>query len=377
MKPGTISLMADALRAIGNFIPNSTAAEGGPNAHSANVAAADKVRAALLAIESDQAAAHDDVDPRSCENCNGTGNDAYDREEFERCTHCAGSGRKPAAPQQQAPARDLGIEAAIMGGVLEGNEVQQHAQAGVQCIVAYELHGPADPDDRESPEVRIVFTRKQSEEYVEDGWTLYRELWSSKPTRSFVGEQSVTGNAQAALSDDLPPLPEMEGLQDIPYALNTPDDWDADYRSIWQKLQVAERNKMQWRVYALKLRAILAASQPAPVVFVPGGVQALADVTGQPVMYGDHKVMPMAAPVAAAAQGDAVPDPEWPAGEQEAWKLGRAAGIEEAAKVMSRRTSSIGASPATTMFASNMPTLFAPSTREARDVQELHHMQAP
>lgn len=36
-----------------------------------------------------------------------------------------------AAPQQQAPARDLRIEAAIMGGALEGNEVQQHAQAAL------------------------------------------------------------------------------------------------------------------------------------------------------------------------------------------------------------------------------------------------------
>jgi len=42
--------------------------------------------------------------------------------------------REFAAPQQQAPARDLGIEAAIMGGVLEGNEVRQHAQAAEQIV---------------------------------------------------------------------------------------------------------------------------------------------------------------------------------------------------------------------------------------------------
>lgn len=70
--------------------------------------------------------------------------------------------------------------------------------------------------------------------------------------------------------DELPPLPEMEGLQDILHALQTPEDWDEDYRSTWQKLQVAERNKMQWRGYALLLRAALAQraiSDAKPVEF--------------------------------------------------------------------------------------------------------------
>jgi hypothetical protein len=53
-------------------------------------------------------------------------------------------------------------------------------------------------------------------------------------------------------------LPEMDSLADIAYAQATPDDWDVDYRTTWQKLQVAERNKMQWRAYALDLRAQLA-----------------------------------------------------------------------------------------------------------------------
>jgi hypothetical protein len=43
--------MAEALREIIPFIPKSSASEGGPNARSANVAAADKVRAALSAWE--------------------------------------------------------------------------------------------------------------------------------------------------------------------------------------------------------------------------------------------------------------------------------------------------------------------------------------
>lgn len=71
--------------------------------------------------------------------------------------------------------------------------------------------------------------------------------------------------------DDLPPLPEMDGLADIEYAQNTPDDWDDDYRATWQKLQVAERNKMQWRSYALKLHAALATTDAASRCRAQGG----------------------------------------------------------------------------------------------------------
>jgi len=70
----------------------------------------------------------------------------------------------------------------------------------------------------------------------------------------------VTGNTPAQpIAGELPPLPEMDGLQDIQYALNTPDDWDADYANTWSSLQVAERNKMQWRAHALMLRSIIEA----------------------------------------------------------------------------------------------------------------------
>lgn len=162
---------------------------------------------------------------------------------------------------------------------------QQHAQAVQQNIVAYEMHGPADHSGRESPEVRIVFTRKVSDEYVEEGWTLYRELWSSKPTRSFVGEQDVSGHAQAALSDAEPS--ELEAviacLGDDAARLQETEPEVAD------NMRAAER-----------LLEALATRQPAPVAFVPGGLQALADMTGQPAMYGDTEVLPKAAPVAAA-----------------------------------------------------------------------------
>lgn len=63
---------------------------------------------------------------------------------------------------------------------------------------------------------------------------------------------------------EVPPFPESFGLADVPHAMNTPDDWDADYRATWQKLQVAEINLSQMRAYARKLRAALD-SRPAEV----------------------------------------------------------------------------------------------------------------
>lgn len=62
---------------------------------------------------------------------------------------------------------------------------------------------------------------------------------------------------------ELPPLPETLGLVDIDYAQETPADWDAEYRNMWQSLQVAKANMKQWRKYALSLRAALAATTAA------------------------------------------------------------------------------------------------------------------
>ncbi|MGO4382055.1 hypothetical protein [Pseudoduganella sp. RAF53_2] len=76
------------------------------------------------------------------------------------------------------------------------------------------------------------------------------ELSNNKPKASAVPEQ-----------------PEMESLADLTYAQQTPEDWDADYKSTWQKLQVAERNKAQWRTYALKLHSILTGTAAVPVAF--------------------------------------------------------------------------------------------------------------
>lgn len=56
---------------------------------------------------------------------------------------------------------------------------------------------------------------------------------------------------------DLMVLPEMESVADLDYTRSAPAEWPADYRRNWQQLQIAARNKMQWRVYALRLRAEL------------------------------------------------------------------------------------------------------------------------
>ncbi|MEE4652789.1 hypothetical protein V2L06_20400 [Pseudomonas alliivorans] len=49
--------------------------------------------------------------------------------------------------------------------------------------------------------------------------------------------------------------PELDCLADIPYANETPADWDPDYRKIWQELQVATRNKSQLRAHLAPLQA--------------------------------------------------------------------------------------------------------------------------
>ncbi|WP_202967477.1 hypothetical protein, partial [Pseudomonas abietaniphila] len=46
----------------------------------------------------------------------------------------------------------------------------------------------------------------------------------------------------------------MDNLADIPYANETPAEWDADYRKIWQELQVASRNKVQLLTYIKNMR---------------------------------------------------------------------------------------------------------------------------
>lgn len=106
---------------------------------------------------------------------------------------------------------------------------------------------------------------------------------------------------QDAGADNLPALPEMLGAADLAYVLETPPDWDEDYRATWQKLQVADCNRRQWRAYALQLREIafaaLCAQQPAPlqqsrptVIKLPGysTLRYEARTTGEPgwLLYG-------------------------------------------------------------------------------------------
>jgi len=63
----------------------------------------------------------------------------------------------------------------------------------------------------------------------------------------------------------LPDFPERESLADLPYAQETPESWDDDYRDIWQKLQVAERNNALLRRHIRELRALYTAPQQPAV----------------------------------------------------------------------------------------------------------------
>lgn len=115
--------------------------------------------------------------------------------------------------------------------------------------------------------------------------------------------------AEPILTDELPPLPELDTLADIKYAHEWPDDWDADYRSTWQKLQVAERNKMQWRAYALDLRAALgravAPSEPVQAKgdCIPSSLGVLVRVRIKPGTIISQDMRSMKWPVCLAPRG--------------------------------------------------------------------------
>ncbi|MFC3457203.1 hypothetical protein [Massilia haematophila] len=85
--------------------------------------------------------------------------------------------------------------------------------------------------------------------------------------------QPVAPSPQIAEKVELPPLPEMLGAADMGAVLDTPEDWDADYRATWRNLQIAECNKRQWRAYALQLRDAIAASRRAAGGMVRNGKQ--------------------------------------------------------------------------------------------------------
>ena len=102
-----------------------------------------------------------------------------------------------------------------------------------------------------------------AEEYLRNKYGAYRghPEWRALEA-AFNAGRAIPPSPSTA--PEVPPFPESFGLADVPHAMNTPDDWDADYRATWQKLQVAEINLSQMRAYARKLRASLA-SRPAEV----------------------------------------------------------------------------------------------------------------
>ena len=116
--------------------------------------------------------------------------------------------------------------------------------------------------------------------------------------------------------EEVPPLPEPVGLSELEYAQRTPEAWDHDYRSTWQKLQVALANNRQWRAYAKQLREQLtrrASSVPA----IPGARREMEQVVyvygidgsmiqkGTQFGYGPPGEYVRAAPAHPGEQGDA------------------------------------------------------------------------
>lgn len=76
--------------------------------------------------------------------------------------------------------------------------------------------------------------------------------------KNWAGMKQALQAALDAAGLVVPELPEFESAGDIDYLKGAPEDWDADYRSIWEKLQVESRNKMQWRAHAMQLRTVIA-----------------------------------------------------------------------------------------------------------------------
>lgn len=98
---------------------------------------------------------------------------------------------------------------------------------------------------------------------------VFRVLADAGRALAVAPTQSAAAPQVVADERGLPPLPEMASAADLAHVTQTPEDWDDDYRSTWQKLQVEAHNKRQWRKYALELRVLAAA--PVQPVAVPDG----------------------------------------------------------------------------------------------------------
>ncbi len=93
--------------------------------------------------------------------------------------------------------------------------------------------------------------------------------------------------------EEVPPLPEPVGLSELEYAQRTPEAWDHDYRSTWQKLQVALANNRQWRAYAKQLREQLTRrATSVPAIPGTGREKGLWHAPGMGEVHShDHKYM--------------------------------------------------------------------------------------
>ncbi|MEW6022815.1 MAG: hypothetical protein AB1807_11815 [Pseudomonadota bacterium] len=127
------------------------------------------------------------------------------------------------------------------------------------AIMVYHAMQGAQPDDEEAKK-RAIIEHLGPAALAGGAMSLY-DAFGLAFDAGAKHARAVAPSPQIAEKVELPPLPEMLGAADMGAVLDTPEDWDADYRATWRNLQIAECNKRQWRAYALQLRDAIAASR--------------------------------------------------------------------------------------------------------------------
>ena len=92
---------------------------------------------------------------------------------------------------------------------------------------------------------------------VESDWPIYEQVWDLVKQQAENAQLLTQAIPEGSAAIEIPAFPELDGLADLEYAINTPPEWCDEYRTAWQRLQVAERNKVQIFAYAKNLRNLL------------------------------------------------------------------------------------------------------------------------
>jgi len=207
-----------------------------------------------------------------------------------------------AQPEGEAPQAD----AAVMVPKFEGQfDSHQDWVNRAQRVLSVPSHKPsAICVDAKGRRCHIGADMKRASE---EGTFPVRYFWECELATPAATLSPLCG-AQHAESGkevgfEIEPFPDLMVLTDVPYAMNTPEDWEPEYRDNWQALQVAEANKRELRAYARRLRAALAAQQAAapgykfvPIEPTPKMQQAGHDTPGAHMYNASYRAMVAAAP---------------------------------------------------------------------------------